>query len=106
MGLDTFPYSGATTTFAALCMGVPVLTLTGKNYISRQSASILSVVGLQNWIVREENQYIKKLKKLINLKNIYRIRLNLRKQITESPLCDGKDFTKNFENSMKNLLNE
>ena len=68
IALDTFPYSGATTTFGAICMGVPVFTLTGKNYISRQSASVLTSAGLSDWIVHDKNDYIKTLKKLANLK--------------------------------------
>ena len=56
IALDTFPYSGATTTFGAITMGVPVLTLIGKNYISRQSASVLGSAGLPEWIVKKKEE--------------------------------------------------
>ena len=104
IALDTFPYSGATTTFGAICMGVPVFTLTGKNYISRQSASVLSSVGLPDWIVHDKNDYIKTLKKLANLKKIYKLRLKLRRQVADSPLCNGLRFAKNFENAMEKIF--
>ena len=106
IALDTFPYSGATTTFGAICMGVPVFTLTGKNYISRQSASVLSSVGLPDWIVHDKNDYIKTLKKLANLKKIYKLRLKLRRQVVDSPLCNGLRFAKNFENAMEKIFCE
>jgi len=106
IALDTFPYSGATTTFGAICMGVPVFTLTGKNYISRQSASVLSSVGLPDWIVHDKNDYIKTLKKLANLKKIYKLRLKLRRQVADSPLCNDLRFAKNFENAMEKIFYE
>lgn len=46
--LDTFPYSGATTTLDCLRMGVPVVTVCGDRYCSRMSASFLSSAGLQD----------------------------------------------------------
>jgi len=104
IGLDTFPYSGSTTTYAALTMGVPVITLTGNNYISRFAASVLFGAGLSEWIVRKENEYIKTLKKLVNFKTISNVRATLRKQLIKSHLCDGKSFAANFENSMKKIV--
>ena len=103
IGLDTFPYSGSTTTYAALTMGVPVITLTGNNYISRFAASVLCGAGLSEWIVRKENEYIKTLKKLVNFKTISNVRSTLRKQLMKSHLCDGKGFATNFENFMKKI---
>ena len=104
IGLDTFPYSGSTTTYAALTMGVPVITLTGNNYISRFAASVLFGAGLSEWIVRKENEYIKTLKKLVNFKTISNVRATLRKQLTKSHFCDGKNFAANFENFMKKIV--
>ena len=104
VALDTFPYSGATTTFGAICMGVPVFTLTGKNYISRQSAAVLSSVGLSDWVIHDKNNYTNSLKKLISLKKISKLRLNLRKQVEKSSLCNGVEFTKNFEDSLEKIF--
>ena len=106
IALDTFPYSGATTTYGAICMGVPVFTLTGKNYISRQSASVLASVGLSEWIVKDKNKYIQTLKKLANLKIISKLRHNLREQIKNSHICSDINFYKNFESSIEQIINE
>ena len=44
--LDTFPYNAGTTASDALWMGTPILTLSGRSYISRMAGSLLSAVGL------------------------------------------------------------
>ena len=87
-------------------MGVPVFTLTGKNYISRQSASVLASVGLSEWIVKDKNKYIQTLKKLANLKIISKLRYNLREQIKNSHICNDINFYKNFESSIEQIINE
>lgn len=46
IGLDPFPFSGATTTFEALLMGVPVVSLAGSRFAGRCSAATLQAVGL------------------------------------------------------------
>lgn len=51
--LDTFPFTGGTTTNHALWMGVPTLTIAGETYQSRQSAVFLRRVGLERVCVAE-----------------------------------------------------
>src|SRR5207302_3330957 len=46
LALDPFPFNGGVTTCDALWMGVPVLTVAGKDYRSRQGVSILNNLGL------------------------------------------------------------
>jgi predicted O-linked N-acetylglucosamine transferase (SPINDLY family) len=44
--LDTFPYNAGTTANDCLWMGTPILTLSGRSYISRMAGSLLTAVGL------------------------------------------------------------
>ncbi len=44
--LDTFPYNAGTTASDALWMGTPILSLSGRSYISRMAGSLLNAVGL------------------------------------------------------------
>ena len=44
--LDTFPYNAGTTASDALWMGTPIVSLSGRSYISRMAGSLLSAVGL------------------------------------------------------------
>src|SRR5258708_21578506 len=57
VALDPFPFTGATTTFEALWMGVPVITLLGSNMAGRWSASMLTAVGLQSPVAGSAARY-------------------------------------------------
>lgn len=48
--LDTFPYNGGTTASDALWMGTPLLTRSGRTYISRMAGSLLTAVGLPDLV--------------------------------------------------------
>jgi predicted O-linked N-acetylglucosamine transferase (SPINDLY family) len=54
IALDTFPYSGATTTAEAIWQGVPVLTFNGDRWVARTSRSILMAAGLGDWIAADQ----------------------------------------------------
>lgn len=55
--LDTFPYNAGTTASDALWMGTPILTLSGRTYISRMAGSLLSAVGLPDLITETLADY-------------------------------------------------
>ncbi|WP_027776940.1 tetratricopeptide repeat protein [Paraburkholderia caledonica] len=58
--LDTFPYTGSTTTLNALWMGVPTITMPGTSMPSRGGACWLEHVGLEQFIVRNKEEFIRK----------------------------------------------
>jgi predicted O-linked N-acetylglucosamine transferase (SPINDLY family) len=101
MILDTFPYSGATTTCEALWMGVPTLTLAGDTLVSRQGASLLTCVGLAGWIAVGEDDYVQRAIALAsNLESLAALRSRLRDQLVASPLCDAPRFARNLEQAL------
>jgi len=51
LALDTWPYSGTTTTCSALYMGVPLLTVSGREHVERVSESVLVHAGRPEWVV-------------------------------------------------------
>lgn len=59
IALDTFPFSGATTTCEALWMGLPVLTLPGDRPAGRQSAGILRTLGRPEWVARDADDFVR-----------------------------------------------
>ena len=57
--LDTFPYNAGTTASDALWMGTPILTRSGRSYISRMAGSLLTAVGLPDLITETLADYEK-----------------------------------------------
>lgn len=55
--LDTFPYNAGTTASDALWMGTPILTRSGRTYISRMAGSLLTSVGLPDLITETVADY-------------------------------------------------
>jgi len=58
--LDTFPYNAGTTANDCLWMGTPILTYSGRSYISRMAGSLLTAVGLPDLITFSLEEYEKK----------------------------------------------
>ena len=55
--LDTFPYNAGTTASDALWMGTPILTCSGRSYISRMAGSLLTHVGLPDLVTSSLAEY-------------------------------------------------
>ncbi len=93
MILDTFPFPGGTTTCEALWMGVPTLTMRGKQMIARQGASLLRAAGLDDWIAHDSDEYERKaIAFATDLPALAQLRGKLRKQVSNSPLFNAKQF--------------
>lgn len=105
--LDTFPFSGGTTTCEALWMGVPTLTLAGQTLVARQGASLLTSAGLADWVVETPIDYVQKAQSLCqDLNQLATLRANLRVQVAASPLLDGALFAQNMENLLWGMWRE
>lgn len=58
--LDTFPYTGGTTTLEAIYMERPVLSVYGKTFLTRCGLSINKNIYMDNWVCKNINEYKKK----------------------------------------------
>jgi protein O-GlcNAc transferase len=102
--LDTFPYTGTTTTFESLWMGVPVVTLMGESHASRVSASILTAIGRSDLIALTQEQYIElALGCAAEGKRSQQDRVAMRTQLAQSPVMDELDYTKKIESVFRDL---
>jgi predicted O-linked N-acetylglucosamine transferase (SPINDLY family) len=96
--LDTFPYNGTTTICEALWQGVPTITLAGDTHRSRVGLSILTQVGLADFIASSEQQYIDlAVHKSRNLVALAELRRRLRERVNNSSLMDRTRFISELE---------
>jgi predicted O-linked N-acetylglucosamine transferase (SPINDLY family) len=58
--LETWPCPGCLTTLESIACGVPALTLYKDSTISKQSASVLKHIGMDDWCVTSTQDYIAK----------------------------------------------
>ncbi|MBT7954508.1 MAG: tetratricopeptide repeat protein [Rhodospirillaceae bacterium] len=96
--LDTFPYNGTTTSFEALTMGAPVITLRGARHAGRVGASILTHLGRSEWIAETPADYVEKANEIASdLPVLQEIRAGLRAELQQSSLANATDFAAKIE---------
>ena len=105
IALDTFPYNGVTTSFEAIWMGVPVLTMAGYNFNSRCGESINKNLNMEHLIAKDEDDYVSKAVSLSSERDKFiNLRKSLFKDAIKSPLFDGNKFTENFFKLLKEVI--
>ena len=89
INLDPFPYAGGVSTLESIWMGVPVVTLNGAAVVTRgTSASILTVLGLTDWIAETPRQYLDiASRKSRNIEELVVLRQTLRGRLSASPIA-------------------
>jgi len=102
IALDTFPYNGTTTTCESLWMGVPVVTLSGSHHASRVGVSLLSRLGLQDWIAPSPDDYVLlAVTKATNSAALTELRATLRDRMRASSITDAASFTAALERAYR-----
>ena len=106
LALDTFPYTGVTTSFQSYLMGVPVLTLRGFNMNSRCGESINTNLGLNDFIADNLDEYYEKSISLQDKNKLSNLRSSLRNKVLSSPLFDTDNFTKDLMSAFEKILKQ
>jgi predicted O-linked N-acetylglucosamine transferase (SPINDLY family) len=85
-------------------MGVPVITLAGNGYASRQGVSLLTNVNLTDWIAGTPEEYVAiAVRWSASLDRLEDLRGRLRERMRESPVCDEEGFTHALEESYRRM---
>jgi predicted O-linked N-acetylglucosamine transferase (SPINDLY family) len=101
IALDTFPYNGVTTSAEALWMGVPVLTLAGERFLSRQGLGLLMNAGLPDWVASDPDDYVAKaVQGAANLPELARLRARMRDRLRASASFDAPRFARHFADAL------
>jgi len=102
--LDTFPYTGGTTTQHALWMGVPVITLAGLRRTERISTANLSRIGLADWSVTTAEAFVARAVQAANdLDGLAALRAGLRGRIATSPLRRPRTAARSLEVAVRTM---
>ena len=102
LALDSFPYTGHTTTSDALWMGLPVLTMQGQTFASRVASSLLHAAGLTETVTHSFAEYEDRAVRLAGEPTTlaaYRRRLEAGR--STAPLFDSPRFTRALERAYK-----
>jgi predicted O-linked N-acetylglucosamine transferase (SPINDLY family) len=104
--LDPFPYHGTTMTCEALWMGVPVVTMAGADARlarRRESAEQRRPRGIGSadarGIRRDRDVALAR-----DVPRLVSMRVRMRQRMSSSPLLDGAGFARDFEATLRSLL--
>ncbi len=98
IALDPFPHNAGTTSLEALWMGAPVLTLADRPPVGRLGESLLTALGLPDWVARSEAEYVAKAKAAdADRPALARVRAALRARCEASALHDSDGLTRAME---------
>jgi predicted O-linked N-acetylglucosamine transferase (SPINDLY family) len=102
--LDPFPYNGHTSTFDALWMGVPVITLAGRTAVGRAGLSILSNLGRTEFVARSPEEYVAiAVAAATDLDRLAELRGSLRQRLLGSPIADGRRYAADVDSALRQM---
>lgn len=99
LALDTFPFTGGTTTAEALWMGVPTLTLSSPGMIGRQGEQIMRAAGMPEWVTQGVDEYVDKA--IEAGRNAAQsawtaLRPTMRERLSGTPMFDAERFARHW----------
>jgi len=98
IALDPFPQGGGITTLEGLLMGIPAITLRWPTIAGRISATILTTLGLTDWIAESEDAYVAlAVSKARDREALATLRSTLRERFKRSVLGDAKAYVRIVE---------
>ena len=102
IALDTYPYTGCTTSADALWMGVPVLSVAGHSMVSRQAAAVLTGAGRSEWICNSGSELAAKAAALAaEPSQLAAQRANLRSTVAASDLLNHAGLARATEQAFR-----
>ena len=92
------------TTFEALCQGVPVVTLAGRDMVGRWGATLAIHSGHPGLVAETEEAYVGIARQLAgDLEGLAALRARLRADFLASPLCDARLKARHLERAYRRM---
>jgi predicted O-linked N-acetylglucosamine transferase (SPINDLY family) len=102
--LDSMPFNGGTTVSDALSMGVPVVTCAGESFSARMAGSLLSYLGLEEWVTRTSTDYeAAALRLALEPEHLQRARRTLEDARAASPFFDANRYRHHLESAYQTM---
>ena len=102
LALDPFPFNGGVTTCDSLWMGVPVLTVAGRDYRSRQGVSLLTNIGLPEFVADTPEKMVELAAMWSDQREgLADLRGSLRELMQQSAVTDAARYVKNLEKACR-----
>jgi predicted O-linked N-acetylglucosamine transferase (SPINDLY family) len=102
--LDSFPHSGGTMVFDAVWMSVPVITLASARPVGRVGTSLMTNLGLPEWVAKDEQEYEDKAVAFAqDIPALASLRSGMRARMLSSPLMDEKGFAQDMEAAFETM---
>lgn len=102
--LDSAPYPGGTTTYNALWMGVPTLSMSGPTLLSRIGVAIAGQLGLQQYIAHDEADFLRKGVALAaDIGQVIDLRANLRARFAESAMGQPALIAAGLDSALRSM---
>ena len=103
--LDTYPYSGATTTLEAIWMGIPIVTKVGQQCAARNSYTFLAQLGVKEGVAFTDEEYVYWGTRLgLEPKLRQSIYFQMHQSRQTAPVWNTKAFVKDMENAWLKML--
>jgi predicted O-linked N-acetylglucosamine transferase (SPINDLY family) len=101
VALDSMPFNGGTTSYEAIWMGVPVLTLAGDLLMARQSASLMTAAGHPEFVSDTEQTFVDKALALSeDVAGLAKIRAGLRASAART-IFNAEAYTRDLEAAVR-----
>jgi predicted O-linked N-acetylglucosamine transferase (SPINDLY family) len=100
--LDSFNYTGHSTSADALWAGLPLVAKQGQGFAARVAASLLNAIGLPELVAKSTEDYERLALELAeNPQKLAALKATLQKLKERAPLFDSESFTRHIENAYR-----
>ena len=107
LALDPYPYNGGWTSAECLWFKTPYITREGSNYVSRVGGSLLTQVGLEDFICKTKEDYINKIVYWYNhQEELKQLSKTIREQFQNSLMCKPAEWMVGYEKALNKVWND